>query len=732
MRKLLGDDPGGRALRRAARIAVTLPPTLFAALHLPYISQGALLAAFSCLAQTLFADFGGPLKRRFWAYMITTAAGVPLILAGTFASPSRTASVITAVAVALIVGMLAVLRGVVAAAQTVLLLATVLALTAVEPATRWPSVLAWVLGGVVAGVAAVTLWPLQATLPIRAGVADVLAAIADACDARWIDHDPSALKSARQRSTDALTSLHAKYDGNLLRPSGATEADRALAELVDEVGRLRYLQRWEDVSESHDQQFSAIMAQECRDVTSALRACAARLRGGHDPLSAQALFDLRVRNLDEMSAWLSAHRGSVDSTHLREQLDDAFPLRITTVVTSRITDLTIITAPAPHDQKADFPEDASGAKVKVASQWTRLRAQLSWESPWFRNAARTAVALGLSVAVAKSVSLDHPFWIVLGTLSALRFDALGTGRQAWQALVGTTVGVAFSAVVLAIVGTHQGVWWLLLPVALFVAGYTPGTTSFAVGQAAFTFTVIVLFSIIAPSGTELAEVRWIDVVLGLGISLLVSLLMWPRGVVETLYSRLRDAMTNACDFYVATTDWLAGGAIDARLLQGFSQRSWQSLDRAREALDLSIAQQPPRAIALEGWTAMANTIRHIDFAARLAPNAKASVATRGADPMIPMPLVGPLLACSNDTRDRLNLATDAWSLDSAPRPFQAQLPQFSTADSVVALRTAIDDYLQQPAQWTGAGPDPRPAIVVWLADWAALFDRSAQVLSRSA
>lgn len=698
-----------------------LPVTLFTALQIPFLRDGALLAAFACLSQTLFADFGGSLRRRFTSYLVTTAVGVPLILVGVWASGSLIASVIAAFVVALLVGLIAVLRGPVAAAQTVLLLAVVLALTAVSPDVLVPSVAGWVYGGVIAAVAAVALWPLQATLPVRNGLAGVLDALADACDARWLDNDPEALTQARSGATSALTTLHARYDGNLLRPSGATEADRALAELVDEVGRLRYLQRWDDVSPARDPHMQHLMATECARVTAVLRACRDRLAGSRQTWSTPSLTDLRAQTLDDMSQWVQDHRETTDTTHLRQQLDDAFPLRITTLITSRIMDLTLTVAPEKGDPRpSDLPS---------VSGWDRIRAHLSWDSPWLRNALRTAVALAISVGVAKSVSLEHPFWIVLGTLSALRFDAMGTGRQAWQALVGTTVGVAISAGVLTVVGDQPLVWWLLLPVTLFVAGYTPGTTSFAVGQAAFTLTVIVLFSIIAPDGVKLAEARWVDVVLGLVISLLVSAMIWPRGVVETLYKRMREAMTNACDFYVASSDWLAGGAIDDRLLQQFELRSRQSLDRAREVLDLSIAQRPPKSFAPQRWTAMANTVRHVDYAGRLAPLARENVHLRGQARTIPMPLVGPLLACTADVRALLTEATAVWANQADPSEFDADLPAFRTAESVVILRAAIDDYLRLPADWDGAGPDPRPTMVTWLTDWCALFDHSAHLLS---
>ena len=727
MRVHLAEDPGGRALRRASRIALILPLTLYAAMHLPFINEGALLAAFACLSQTLFADFGGSLKRRFISYLATTAAGVPLIIVGTLASPYLVASVLAAFVVAMIVGLLGVLRGVVASAQTVLLLSLVLALTAVRPGTMWPSVAAWVFGGLVAAIASVTVWPVRTVRPIRNGIAAIFDEIADACDARWITQDADALAAARDAATAALADLHAKYDGNLMRPSGATDADEALSELVDEAGRLRYLQRWQDVSGGPDEHLHRIMASECRQVTASLRACAARLRGSRSPLSSQALLDLRIKNLDDVSQWFADHQETANTTHLREQLDDAFPLRITTVVTSHITDASIRIERHPGDQLAVLPGDQeTGA---LLSRWNRLRPHLSWDSPWFRNAARTAVALAISVAVAKSVSLEHPFWIVLGTLSALRFDAMGTGRQAWQALVGTTVGVAISAVVLTIVGQDPLVWWALLPIAVFIAGYTPGTMSFAVGQAAFSFVVIVLFSIIAPSGLDLAEARWFDVALGLLISLLVSLLMWPRGVVETLFKRMSEAMTAATDFYVATTDWMAGGAIDDRLLQEFRKGSRQAIDRAREAVDLSIAQRPPQVMALQRWTALSNTIRHVDFAARLAPQGRESVLRRGGNDVVPGPLVGPLLACSNDLRDRLTQAMAQWNTSSTT-PYSTDLPTFTQADSVQALRAAVDAYLTTPSDWAGAGPDPRPAIITWLADWAALFDQSAQIIAK--
>jgi uncharacterized membrane protein YccC len=732
---LRSKDPDHRALRRASRVAITVPVTLAILLSLPWVSTGALMGAFASLSLLVFADFGGPLHQRFIAYMSTTAAGVPLIAIGAFAGQQRWAAVVAMAVVAMVVGLLAVLRGLIAAAQSVLLLSMVLALTASTPAVVLPDLAAWLLGGLAASSAAVFLWPSQPNLPIPGLIADVLDAVADASDVRWVHNGThEELLAARDRVNTSIADLHAKFDGNLLRPSGVTNADRALAELVDEVSRLRYLQKWEDVADHKDPHVAQMTADLCGRISDALRACASRLRGGKDPLSSTALFEIRTENLDLTADWLAAHRGRKDPGYLREQIEDTFPVRITTLITSRITDQTIAVKPRPGDERAD-PPGLPNLAERLPTPLDRLRMHLSWDSPWFRSAVRSAVALSLSIAVAKSVSLQHPFWIVLGTLSALRFDALGTGRTAKQALIGTTVGVALSAVCIQLFGGDAAIWWFLFPIALFWAAYTPGTLSFAVGQAGFSFVVIVMFSILSPVRLDTAAARLIDVVLGLAISLVVSLLMWPRGVVETLYTRLREAMQAACDYYVASADWMAGGAVNDRLLNDYKTQSERALDRAQEALDLSIAQRPPQAVALQRWTALANTVHHVDFASRLMPQAAGIIRMRGDQKPLPNQLAGPLMAGANNAREELMAATDLWcdlqpafDDDSAAASYDGTLPEFTTAPTVSDLRLAIDDYLAAPDDWHGSGSDPRPVVATWLTDWAALFDRSAQVL----
>ena len=58
-------------------------------------------------------------------------------------------------------------------------------------------------------------------------------------------------------------------------------------------------------------------------------------------------------------------------------------------------------------------------------------------SVWFINSLRGSLALAAAVAVADLTSVQHGFWVVLGTLSVLRTNASATGSTALRALLGS-------------------------------------------------------------------------------------------------------------------------------------------------------------------------------------------------------------------------------------------------------------------------------------------------------
>jgi hypothetical protein len=102
------------------------------------------------------------------------------------------------------------------------------------------------------------------------------------------------------------------------------------------------------------------------------------------------------------------------------------------------------------------------------------------------------------------------------------------------------------------IGTNTMLLWFLLPLAVFLAGVAPAVISFAGGQAAFTLTLVILFNIIQPTGWRVGLVRIEDIAIGVGVSLVVGVLFWPRGAAPALRQALAEAYADGAGYLAST------------------------------------------------------------------------------------------------------------------------------------------------------------------------------------
>ena len=183
---------------------------------------------------------------------------------------------------------------------------------------------------------------------------------------------------------------------------------------------------------------------------------------------------------------------------------------------------------------------------------------LNLRSVRFRNAVRAAVGLAAAMALAKVTDVEHGFWVVLGTLSVLRSNALGTQRTALQAVAGTVVGFALASALMEAVGGDTRWLWFALPILTFLSAYTPGAVNFMVGQAFFTVLVVDLFNLSVPEGWRTGLVRVQDIALGVTVSLVVGFVLWPRGAEGVVRSAFADMLHADADAFADAVDRMAG------------------------------------------------------------------------------------------------------------------------------------------------------------------------------
>jgi uncharacterized membrane protein YccC len=179
---------------------------------------------------------------------------------------------------------------------------------------------------------------------------------------------------------------------------------------------------------------------------------------------------------------------------------------------------------------------------------------MNLHSVWLRNSLRGAAGMALAVAIVEITSVNHGFWVILGAMSVLRSNALGTGATAVRAVAGTAAGFFVGAAVMVGVGDHTAWLWGVLPVAVLIAGIAPSVISFTAGQGGFTVVVVILFNIIKPIGWKVGLTRIEDVAIGCGVSLVVGLLFWPRGASAALGRALCEAYALGSEYLLAAAD----------------------------------------------------------------------------------------------------------------------------------------------------------------------------------
>jgi uncharacterized membrane protein YccC len=189
----------------------------------------------------------------------------------------------------------------------------------------------------------------------------------------------------------------------------------------------------------------------------------------------------------------------------------------------------------------------------------------------------------------------------------LRTNAGATGATALRALLGTVLGFAIGAALLIAIGTSATALWVTLPLAVLIASYAPGVAPFTVGQAAFTVTVVVLFNLLVPAGWKVGVLRVEDVALGCVVSVLVGVVLWPRGVAPLVGDDLADAYRTGAVYLREAIGWACGHRGErptsgpAALTAGL---------RLEEALRAFLAEQGTKHIPrVELWRLIGGTLR---------------------------------------------------------------------------------------------------------------------------
>jgi len=689
---LRSHDPDQAAARRAVRTALIMPAMF--ALGSRVIGNPALatFAAFGSFAMLLLVDFSGPIKDRLLDQAALGVACAVLICLATLASRTAWVAAVSMALVAFLVLFAGVVSSVLAGATTSLLLSFILPVTLAGPVSSIPMrVAGWGLAAAASLPAIALLWPAPERTPVRNSAIDACRAIAERlrADIAYVTGGggPSAEEAhhlAIVRANESVAAVQSRFFATPYRPTGLSTDARAVIRLVDE---LRWLN--EIVLRATPKRHSTRAAVKVWAVKSAAAEVLDRAAdlvdrpaGPREPLR-QALSQMRsaLAELERATvALLPAESAPLDTAEtsaprIVSSLDPSFRAQELSFVVAQIATNADFAAAAARRSWIDrlLGRQPEGLPGLLTAAHERAGAHVTRQSIWLHNSLRGTVALGLAVLVADLSSVQHGFWVVFGTLSVLRSNALSTGQNIVGALLGTTAGFVVGGALVYLIGTNTAVLWVLLPVAVLFAGLAPATISFGAGQASFTLTLLILFNLLAPAGWKIGFVRVEDVALGGCVSLAVGLLFWPRGAAVALGRALAQA-------YSATASYLHHA-----VAYGVGRCDPSGPQPA-----------PPRTHALDAAAA----------SRRLDDTFRGYLSERGSKPT-PLAEIAELVTGVTGIRLAADAILDLWSTDGGPRGDRS-----AARRELVSAATNVTRWFDRFAASLTAGegvPDPLAA-----------------------
>jgi uncharacterized membrane protein YccC len=535
------------AAMRAVRATVVVPSLFAVTFKVIGDPQTALFATFGGFATLVIAGFSGSRRDKLAAHLGLAVSGSLALIIGTLVSGTTWLAAVVTIPVTFAIFFAGIGGPNAASGSTAAMFAYVLPVASVGGAATIPSRLeGWWLASAAGTIAVLLLSPRAPGSRLRAAAADLageLARLVRATAAGESDK-PEPMWAAKKR-------LRAAFTAAPFRPTGLATSDQALSNLVQ-------LLEWGatqagDAFDGHVDLTGACPADRELLRTAAglfddTRALMSGQEADPDFAGLEAATEKSAARLRE----LTGQPGEPDSRLAATQAVHAQSIAV--VARSAAAAALVARRPGSLEATVGMLVRTSGI-AGLAGVIALVRRHATFRSVWFLNSLRGAVALAAAVAVADVSGVQHGFWVVLGTLSVLRTSAASTGATAWRGLAGTVVGFAVGVALLIAIGTNPNALWVVFPVAVLVAAYAPGTTPFAVGQAAFTVTIVVLFNLLVPVGWTVGLLRIEDVAIGCGVSLVVGVLFWPRGVSRVVGDDLADAFRSGAAYLTQAVEW---------------------------------------------------------------------------------------------------------------------------------------------------------------------------------
>lgn len=504
----------------------------------------ALMASFAVMILLYFLDFEGGPRQRLAAYGAASLVGLIALLIGVYAAPITWVAVVVTLPVSFAFAYARVLKGFIARCAVGLQLAYFLpALLPANPENVVRYMGGWVLGCVIAIICALMILPRQRLTFTRKALADWCRA---AAKTTRLYEAGNTTGEGRAALKSAFDEIQAMTVGSPTRPGALTRRLRALLQMVQYANSSTNLAL--ALKQLRPDTHVALLADAS---ATTFDSCAEILQNESSKPDSINMDSLRDKDLRNAQEWCATGL-STDPAKTFDALRDHYPVRLIAILAAVMQWLAL------RSRGTQTPMPALGA-VESSSPLELLRVNLRLSSPWFRNALRVGIAASIAVGIAQAMGLKHGFWVVLATLSILQlsFTSPQTNRLALRMIAGNVAGITVGFIIIIFV-PNQAAFFVILAVGAFIVKYVQ-SRSLMISQFAFTPFAIVNLSLLTwPPSTDTVLNRITDVLVGLAVAIVLTFLIFPRGISSLIATTGSKAMTSMQAYLDSVLDAITG------------------------------------------------------------------------------------------------------------------------------------------------------------------------------
>jgi uncharacterized membrane protein YccC len=165
-----------------------------------------------------------------------------------------------------------------------------------------------------------------------------------------------------------------------------------------------------------------------------------------------------------------------------------------------------------------------------------------------KQAIRTGVAGGLAMFLSKYLDLPEGYWAAISAVIVMQSSVGATLRDSWVRLAGTAIGSVISIPFLYFWGGNVVAFGAAVTITVLVCGSLKLEASYRLACA--TVAIIMLIGHTSPSWV-VATHRFLEVALGIVVSIAVTNVLWPARASKKLASGIAVALRQLHSIYEA-------------------------------------------------------------------------------------------------------------------------------------------------------------------------------------